>query len=80
MPDDSLLVPVLIPHGSLHFSTVSRTGTVQNVIDSLVKLPEVVQEVLGDLACDAWALQLIRTEEHGRTWEEHDLKALGDGT
>jgi diaphanous 1 len=80
MPDDdSILVPVLLASGSLHFATVGRSGTAQSVVDALAGLPEVRAEILGELACDAWALQRIRTEPSGRTWEEDELQALGDG-
>jgi diaphanous 1 len=79
MPDEPLIVPVLLPNGSLHFSTVQQASTVQDVLDALTRIKEVQEEVLGDLRCDAWALQRIRLETHGRTWEEEELEALGDG-
>jgi diaphanous 1 len=80
MPDDTILVPVLLASGSLHFATVARHGTAQNVIDALIALPEVREEVLGELVSDAWALQRIRKEQNGRAWEEDELQALGDGS
>jgi diaphanous 1 len=79
MPDDALIVPVLLPHGSLHFSTVKQSSTIQDVLDALSRLKEVHEEVLGDLRSDAWALQRIRLETHGRTWEEDELESRGDG-
>jgi diaphanous 1 len=79
MPDDSLLVPVLLVNGSIHFATVSRNATVQVVIDTILAQPGVREEALKDLTCDSWALQKIRKENSGRTWEEEDLKGLTEG-
>lgn len=79
MSSNTLIVPVLIPNGSLQFSTIPLEGTAQDVIASLIQLDEVKKDVLGDLICDAWALQRIRRERSGRPWEEDELEALGDG-
>ena len=76
---DSLIVPVVLPAGSLHFATISPHGTVQDVVEYLVADDEVTSEVLGDLQPFGWALQKIRREHNGRQWEEHELEALGNG-
>lgn len=79
MPESSLIVPVVVPTGSLHFATVSPDGTVQDVINALLLQPEVTSEVLGDLDGAGWALLKIRTEKSGRQWEEEDLEKLSSG-
>ena len=79
MSESSLIVPVVVPTGSLHFATVKPDGTVQDVIDSLLAQPEVTSEVLDGLDGAGWALQKIRIEKSGRQWEEEDLENLGDG-
>jgi len=79
MPEGSLIVPVVVPTGSLHFATISTDGTVQGVIDALLAQPEVTSEVLGGLDDAGWALQKIRIEKSGRQWEEEDLEKFGDG-
>lgn len=79
MPDSSLIVPTILPTGTLHFVSVKPDSTIQNVIDSLVALDEVNSEILGDLDEAGWALQKIRWEESGRTWEIFELQAIGDG-
>lgn len=79
MPDDALIVPIIVPSASLHFATIKSFGTVQNVIDALVANSEVTSEVLGGLEHYGWALQKIRKEPHGRQWEEEALEALGNG-
>jgi len=80
MPSSSLIVPVVVPTGSLHFATIQPDGTVQDVIGALLAQPEVISEILGDLDDSGWALQEIRVEKNGRQWEEKDLEKLGDGT
>jgi hypothetical protein len=77
--DEPLIVPILLPTGSLHFASVKHSGTVQDVIDALGSIDEVRQDILGDLQSASWALQLIRNEPHGRQWEEAELESLGDG-
>lgn len=79
MPDNSLIIPIVVPTGSLHFAAINPDGVVQDVINALIQLDEVVSEVLGDLVADNWALQQIRREFNGRQWEEEELEALGDG-
>ena len=79
MPESSLIVPVVVPTGSLHFATIKPDGIVQDVIDALLAQPEVTSEVLGGLNDEGWALQNIRIEKSGRQWEEEDLEKLGDG-
>ena len=79
MPDDTLIVPTILPSGSLHFASVQHDGTVGDVINSLSALDEVKSDVLGDLPPRGWALQLIRNELPGRQWEEDELESLGDG-
>ena len=79
MADDTLIVPVIIPSGSLHFATVPSTGTVQDVEDYLTAHEEITSEILGDLESHGWAMQSIRSEHNGRQWEEEELEALGSG-
>ena len=79
MPESSLIVPVVVSTGSLHFATIKPDGTVQDVIDALLTQPEVTSEVLGGLDDAGWALQKIRIEKSGRRWEEENLEKLGDG-
>jgi diaphanous 1 len=79
MPDVSLIVPTVLPTGTLHFAETKPDGTAQDVIDSLAALREVRSEVIGDLEAYGWALQRIRSEQAGRPWEEDELEALGDG-
>ena len=79
MADHTLIVPVVLPSGSLHFATVSRDGTVQDVVENLVSNPEITADILGDLPPYGWALQKIRREYNGRQWEEEELEALGNG-
>lgn len=79
MPNDPLIVPTIVPGGSLHFATIAATGTVQDVLDALLSNEEVTAEVLGDLEPYGWAMQRIRREQHGRQWEEDELESLGNG-
>jgi hypothetical protein len=79
MLDDTLIVPTVLPSGSLHFASVQYDGTVGDVINLLSALDEVKSDVLGDLPPRGWALQLIRKELPGRQWEEDELESLGDG-
>ena len=79
MAEDTLIVPVVVPSGSLHFATVPSTATVQEVQDFLVSDDHVRYEVLGDLEPYGWAMQRIRNEHNGRQWEEEELEALGNG-
>ena len=79
MPESSLIVPVVVPTGSLHFATIKPDGTVQDAINALLAQPEVISEVLVGLDDAGWALQKIRIEKSGRQWEEENLEGLGDG-
>jgi diaphanous 1 len=79
MPVDSLIVPVLLPNGSLHFADITPESTVQDVQARLVCSNEVRREVLGELQSDLWRMQRIRKENVGRVWEEDELESLGDG-
>ena len=79
MPDDILIVPTVLPSGSLHFASVRQHGTVAEVISALSDLNEVKSDVLGDLHPRGWAIQLFRKETPGRQWEEADVESLGDG-
>ena len=76
---DPLIVPTVVPGGSLHFATITAEGTVQDVLDALISNEEVTAEVLGDLEPYGWAVQRIRREHNGRQWEEDELEALGNG-
>lgn len=79
MPDEDLIVPVVIPNGALHFATVKSDAVVQDALDALIREPDAISEVLGDLDQYGWALQKIRLERNGRQWEEEELEALGNG-
>jgi len=79
MPDNSIIIPTILTTGTLHFASVKQDCTAQDVIDSLVALDEVNSDILGDLEEAGWALQKVRREESGRTWEEDELEAIGDG-
>ncbi len=79
MPDDILIVPTVLPSGSVHFASVQQHGTVADVINALSDLDEVKTDILGDLHPRGWAIQLIRKETPGRQWEETELESLGDG-
>lgn len=79
MSGDSLIVPVAIPSGSLHFATVSSDCAVEDVIRFLLINGEGTSEVLGDLEEYGWAMQRIRKEPTGRQWEEEELESLGNG-
>lgn len=80
MSDDILIVPTVLPSGSLHFASVRHDATVGDVINSLSALDKVKSDVLGDLPPCGWAIQLIRKESPARQWEEDELESLGDGT
>ncbi|CAK5262775.1 unnamed protein product [Mycena citricolor] len=82
MPAQSLIVPTILPTGTLHFAEVEHSATAQDVINALLLVADLKSEILGDVEeGDAgWALQTIRVERPGRPWEEVELEALGDGT
>ena len=79
MPDDILIVPTVLPSGSLHFASVQQHGTVADVINALSDLDEVKSDILGNLHPRGWAIQLFRKETPGRQWEEAELESLADG-
>ena len=79
MSNNSLIVPVAVPSGSLHFATINSDGTVEDVIRFLLIHGEGTSEVLGDLEEYGWTLQRIRSERNGRQWEEEELEELGNG-
>lgn len=79
MSADNLIVPTLLPNGIVHFAEVSQQGSAQDVIDSIMASGEVAKDTLGSLEDFGWALQRIRREKRGRTWEQDELEALGDG-
>jgi len=74
-----LIVPTILPTGSLVFAEVAHEGRAQDVIDTLINMAGVKEQILGDLDDHGWALQRIRVEQHGKVWEEDELLSLGDG-
>ena len=79
MPPNPLVVPTILVTGSLHFAEVQEDSTANDVIRALISAGTIKDEVLGDLDEAGWALQRIRSEPAGRSWEEAELEALGDG-
>jgi hypothetical protein len=79
MSTKHLIVPVVLTTGSLRFAEVQEDAVARDVTDYLIAIQEVRTEVIGDLEDHGWALQKIRVEHNGRTWEEDELEALGDG-
>ncbi|KAH7919532.1 hypothetical protein BV22DRAFT_1075069, partial [Leucogyrophana mollusca] len=79
MASESLIVPTLLPNGSLQYPTTSSTATALEFVANLLQHDEVKSEILGDLSEGAWALQRIRRQPKGHQWEEEDLEALGNG-
>lgn len=79
MADDTLIVPVLIPSGTLQFSTLMTSATLQDLLDDLTANGEITTQILGDLQPYGWAIQQVRKEHAGRQWEEDALEALGNG-
>jgi hypothetical protein len=79
MADSSLIVPVILVTGSLHFAEIRKDGKAQDVVNFLLETEGTKTEILGDLEDSGWALQQIRVEQSGRSWEEDELIALGDG-
>jgi diaphanous 1 len=77
--NNTLIVPVLLVTGSLHFAEIHKDGNGQNVVDALLREEGIKEEILGGLEESGWALQRIRVEQTGRPWEEDELMALGDG-
>jgi diaphanous 1 len=79
MSTDPLVVPLVLVTGSLHFVQVQEDARADDVVEAALDLEGLRDEVLGDLEDSGWALQRIRTEQPGRTWEEDELLSLGDG-
>ena len=79
MSTDLLVVPLVLVTGSLHFVQVQQNARAEDVVKAALKQDGLRDEVLGDLEDSGWALQRIRTEQPGRTWEEDELLSLGDG-
>lgn len=81
MPDgsDDLIVPTVTPAGVLHFVQVPRDATASQAVTALLSIEGLKEEIVRDLEETGWALQKVRRESPGRTWEEDELLALGDG-
>lgn len=81
MPDGSgdLIIPTVTPTGVLHFVQVPKDASGHQVVTALLSIEGLKEEILGDLEEVGWALQKARSERAGRTWEEDELLALGDG-
>ncbi len=79
MADISLIVPTILVTGPLHFAEIRKDGKAQDVVNFLLETEGTKTEILGDLKDSGWALQRIRVEQSGRSWEEDELIALGDG-
>ena len=77
--NNSLIVPVLLVTGSLHFAEIRKGGKVRDVIEVLLRVEGIKEEILEDLEESGWALQRIRVEQTGRPWEANELMILGDG-
>ncbi|KIY49480.1 hypothetical protein FISHEDRAFT_65448 [Fistulina hepatica ATCC 64428] len=78
MPRSVLTVPVVLASGGLHFTEVPYDGTAQDVIDTLIRNPDVVHDALGDEQEAGWALQRIRAQLPGRLYDEAELNALDE--
>ncbi|KAG8219012.1 hypothetical protein J3R82DRAFT_4768 [Butyriboletus roseoflavus] len=76
---DPLKAPVLLLDGSLQYPTISADTTTQDLIQTLIQLDEVKCTVLDVVAPFNWALQRVRKEKPGRSWDETELATLGDG-
>lgn len=76
---EPLIAPILTPKGSIQFAAVGNDAVAKDVIDMLLGLDGVADEILGELKGDGWALQRVRREEPGRSWEDDELAEYGDG-
>ena len=74
-----LAVPTTLTNGNLYFAEVSADATAQDVIHALLAQEDLKWEALDGLPDEGFALQIIRSERHGRSWEKEELEALGDG-
>jgi diaphanous 1 len=79
MADDSLIVPIEIPAGSLQFVTITSTGVIQDLLDTVEGDKHILTQLIGDLPSYGFAIQRIRKEHNGRQWEEDELERLGNG-
>lgn len=79
MSENPLIVPTVLPSGTLHFVTIAHAGTVEDVLENLSANAEATAEILGDLEPYGWALQKVRKYADGKQWEEDELEALGNG-
>ena len=79
MADESLIVPIEIPSGSLQFVPISPNGTIQELLDSVTTNVDIASQLLEDLSPYGFAVQQIRKEHNGRQWEEDELDTLGNG-
>lgn len=84
MPTAPLVAPILLPTNSIHFAAIKPDGTVQDVIKALTDLPEVREEILGDLSsgyvdASGWGLQKVVKNDPGRAWEDEELHSLHTG-
>lgn len=80
-PKAPLVAPILLPTCTLQFAAIKPDGSAQDVVDVLLKNPEVKEEILGDLVSDdgSWALQRVVKNDPGKAWEEDELRMLRDG-
>lgn len=76
---DPLKVPVLLLDDTLQYPTISADTTAQDLIETLIQLDEVKCTVLDVVEPSTWALQRVRKEKPGRSWDETELVALSDG-
>lgn len=74
-----LVIPVLSPSGTLHFTSVDGNASIEQVIVALLQTTDVSRQVLGALDDNGWALQRIRRVPVGRIWQEEELEGLKDG-
>ena len=74
-----LVIPVLSPSGTLHFTSVDSNASIEQVIDALLRTTEVSRQVLRGLDDNGWALQRIRRGPIGRIWQQEELDTIRDG-
>lgn len=83
-PTAPLVAPILLPNNSLHFAAIKHDGTAQDAIKALTDMPEVKEEILGDLTSGyvdvgGWALQKVIKHDAGKGWDETELNQLDTG-
>jgi hypothetical protein len=74
-----LVIPILSPSGTLHFTSVDSNASIDQVIVALLQTTIVSREVLGGLDDNGWALQRIRRWSADRIWQQEELETLKDG-